>query len=548
MEFQLTLNEIVQKYGKDIFFNSQRLKALLADYQVEKKYIIQIETFLKTGHLTQIIESAPSQIDTLKQNRLIDNICEDTGYDHKIVSNMLTCMLTSIDVKNKICGEPKKQEFAVTFPPEIISQKENAVLHQTTSISTKTSPNEEANKLKKTSKEIIIQVNKQLGLINAYDDRTAKTLTIAKVQIMASNGDVVAQCAMGDYFSCPEIADLDKAMVWYKKAAESGHAKAQWLYGTGFFNGLGVQKDLRQSEYWFRKSAEQGNAGGQYGLAGYYVANKNYVAAEIWLKKAVSQGHTDAKMMLDAISSWASHQGMPKEYSEEHKNGEKRAIYDNLSKKAISEYINGDWTKALSYLDNCIDENINFLEAYLVRGELHAEMGSYQKALNDFKKVIEIDPNNAVAFCCRGWIYAKLDEDLEKSLADFNKAISLDVNYAVAYANRANMFLKMGEYRKAVRDCTKAIELLPKDSFIAHYNRGLAYANLREFSKAVSDYNDAIEQSPENAEAYARRGMCHVQLGNDKEAIRDLEKFLELDPENINAPLIRNGLKELRSG
>jgi len=509
MEFQLALKDIVQKYGKDIFLDVKRLKALLADYQVEKKYITQVETFLKTGHLKQIIESAPTQIDTLKQNKLVDSICEDTGYDHKNVTNTLTHILTTIGIENK----------------KVIVKKEEV------------------------SDGIVIQVNKQLGIIRAYDSRTSNTLTIAKVQIMASTGDVVAQCAMGDYFSNPETVDFGKAMIWYKKAAESGYAKAQWLYGTGFFNGLGVQKDLIQAEYWFRKSAEQGYADGQYGLAGYYVTNKDYVNAEIWLKKAVLQGHADAKIMLETISSFASHYAVSKS-GEANKNLGNHVSYDDLLKKAFSEYKTGGWDKAISYLDSCIDNNRNFLGAYIVRGEIYLQMDDYQKALSDFRKAIEIDPNNVTAFYDRGLLYVKLGE-VDKSLADFDKAIYLDVTYADAYANRANVFLQMREFEKAVRDCTKAIELSPDDSFIALYNRGLAYANLKKFPKALADFSDAIQQAPENgttqiAEVFAKRGMCHIQLGNRQDALRDFEKFLELDPQNPNASLIRDGLKELR--
>jgi len=151
--------------------------------------------------------------------------------------------------------------------------------------------------------EIIIQINKQRGVINAYDDRTAKTYSIDEIQNMAFNGDVVAQCAMGDYFSTPEIVDFGKAVVWYKKAAENGNAKAQWLYGSSFFTGMGgVQKDLSQAEYWFKKSAEQGNMEGKYSLAGCYFINGDLINAEYWFSKAAEQGHAEAKMMLKSVS------------------------------------------------------------------------------------------------------------------------------------------------------------------------------------------------------------------------------------------------------
>ena len=96
--------------------------------------------------------------------------------------------------------------------------------------------------------EITIQVYND-GKMVAYDNRNSKTYAIEKLQYLASKGDTLAECAMGD----------DKAMPWYRKAAEKGNAKAQWCLGCGYFQGLGIEKDLKQAEYWFSKSAEQGN-------------------------------------------------------------------------------------------------------------------------------------------------------------------------------------------------------------------------------------------------------------------------------------------------
>jgi hypothetical protein len=102
MEIQTALNEIVQKYGKDIYFDTRRLKGLLLDAQIEKKYITQSVLFLETGYLKQIIKSAPTQIDVIKQNMIVNDICEATGYNSNTVSEIVTCILVSVKIKSKI--------------------------------------------------------------------------------------------------------------------------------------------------------------------------------------------------------------------------------------------------------------------------------------------------------------------------------------------------------------------------------------------------------------------------------------------------------------
>ena len=81
-----------------------------------------------------------------------------------------------------------------------------------------------------------------------------------------------------------------------------------------------------------------------------------------------------------------------------------------------------------------------------------------------------------------------------KAIADYNKAIELDPNHASAYYNRGCAYGEIGAYDKAVADYNKAIELNPNDSW-AYYNRGLAHSKRGEVSKAVSDLVKCIELS-----------------------------------------------------
>jgi len=217
--------------------------------------------------------------------------------------------------------------------------------------------------------------------------------------------------------------------------------------------------------------------------------------------------------------------------------------YDELIKQTLAT---GGWDAAVDFINDCIEKDPNSIEAYLVRGEIYLEMEEFQEALADFDKVISIDPNIATVYFDRGVLYAKSD-DKYKALDDFNQAIKLDANYTGAYANRANIFLKLEKLQQAIDDCNKAIEISP-DEVLPYYNRGIAYMNTGEIAKALNDYNKVVELEPENAEAYTRRGSANQELGNIQEAIADYEKALEIDSDCANAELIRDALKELKSG
>jgi len=120
----------------------------------------------------------------------------------------------------------------------------------------------------------------------------------------AANGDPETQCAVADVYaddSRAEFYDASQAVIWYEKAAAQGHTRAQWLLGAGYFQGIGIEKDMEKAEYWLLKSAQAGDADGQYTLAGYYFMKPDIVKAEYWIEKAIEQGHEEAKAMLGAI-------------------------------------------------------------------------------------------------------------------------------------------------------------------------------------------------------------------------------------------------------
>ena len=90
----------------------------------------------------------------------------------------------------------------------------------------------------------------------------------------------------------------------------------------------------------------------------------------------------------------------------------------------------------------------------------------------------------------RGDAYYETGE-YSKAIAEYNKAIELNPNKALAYFNRAYAYGEIGKYDKAIADYSKAIELNPGDAQ-AYYNRGLDYHNIGEVSKAVSDLERCI--------------------------------------------------------
>lgn len=136
----------------------------------------------------------------------------------------------------------------------------------------------------------------------------------------AEQGHAEAQNSLGDCYACGDPQDQDiimdvdevdvdqakarfgRAVAWYRRAAESGHAAAQNSLGLGYAQGWGVPQDFTQAVAWYRKAAEQGNPIAQDRLADcYYHGNgvkQDYTQAVAWYRKAAEQGDAGAQSHL----------------------------------------------------------------------------------------------------------------------------------------------------------------------------------------------------------------------------------------------------------
>ena len=80
--------------------------------------------------------------------------------------------------------------------------------------------------------------------------------------------DAEALCKTGIQYA--EAENPEKAVACFRKAAEQGHADAQYRLGECYDEGRGVERDLTEAAGWYRKAAEQGHADAQYRLGECY--------------------------------------------------------------------------------------------------------------------------------------------------------------------------------------------------------------------------------------------------------------------------------------
>ena len=86
----------------------------------------------------------------------------------------------------------------------------------------------------------------------------------------------------------------------------ANEADEAFATGEKYYNGDGVTQDYAEAKKWFLKAADQGHAEAQFNIAGMYLNGKgvtqNYTEAKIWFLKAAEQGFQPARDAFQKIS------------------------------------------------------------------------------------------------------------------------------------------------------------------------------------------------------------------------------------------------------
>ena len=179
--------------------------------------------------------------------------------------------------------------------------------------------------------------------------------------------------------------------------------------------------------------------------------------------------------------------------------------------------------EAYSYV---VELNPNNAVAYNNRGVAYDQRGRFDKAMKDYETSIALNPDFAEAYNNRGVAYRNKNK-YDWAIKDYTKAIELNSDYAVAYNNRGNAYDGKGDINRAIDDYNTAIKLDP-GYVIAYNNRGRAYSRKDEINKAINDYNMAIQLEENLAEAYNNRGAAYRSKNDLTKAFKDYSRAIQL--------------------
>ena len=189
-----------------------------------------------------------------------------------------------------------------------------------------------------------------------------------------------------------------------------------------------------------------------------------------------------------------------------------------------------------------IARNPNDVDAYFGRALDFTLVQDFSEALKDYTKVIEQDPDFAMAYFNRAVVrYKQLDYNLSQAASSQDDFSTMSMNLNMGKSSTttrtpstndpSSISLKDNkrayEHELITRDYDMVIKLNPGFVY-AYFNRGNLRCAQRDFRAAIQDYSEAIQRDPEFAEAYFNRGLARLSQGDANRGIADLSKAGEL--------------------
>ena len=170
----------------------------------------------------------------------------------------------------------------------------------------------------------------------------------------------------------------------------------------------------------------------------------------------------------------------------------------------------------------------------------------WQGAEKEYKRALELDPNNAETHQAYAHLLSNLGRHAE-ALAEIKRAKEIDPLNLRTNALEGQFLLHAGKTDEAIESLQKAIDLEPS-FWMSHLFAASAYTEKGLFEKAVSEGSEAKKFSPTQNWSIAFGGYALAKSGKTDESNAVLDELLKLSKTTYVPPyhfaLIYNGLGE----
>lgn len=188
----------------------------------------------------------------------------------------------------------------------------------------------------------------------------------------------------------------------------------------------------------------------------------------------------------------------------------------------------GDKERALMEFQRAIEINPNLTTAYMGMADIYRMDRDFMNAEIRYARAAQIEPRNFEAQYYHG-LMLHLLERITEAVQAYLRALSVRPDDFKTNLNLATAYYQLDENQQALPYARKAVELNPQDG-PARLNLGATYAALNRHQDAVREYQQAAELMTLNSSLLLNLGESLGKLERYEEMANALEQAVKTDP------------------
>jgi len=206
-----------------------------------------------------------------------------------------------------------------------------------------------------------------------------------------------------------------------------------------------------------------------------------------------------------------------------------------LQGKIASLRMKGQYTEATELANKALSPNSYLSKSTSIYSErvwIWFKQGKYEEAEADFKKILDLIPNDPSAHINLAWSLVRQETDttLNEATKLCRKALELEPKLAGAFGCLGNIAYKQGRIRDAEEYFLRSIQVNAKKGHYA--DLGALYIEIGRYDEAKNKLDEALKYNPDDAYAHIEMGDLYFKTEKVKEAIWEFRRAADIDPYN----------------
>lgn len=162
------------------------------------------------------------------------------------------------------------------------------------------------------------------------------------------------------------------------------------------------------------------------------------------------------------------------------------------------------YQESIPVLERLVSRQKDSVAAGFLLGVAYERTQQRPKAVAEFRRVLELDPDFHAALNYLGYTYAESGENLEEALSLVGRAVALEPDNGSYVDSLGWTYYRLGRHEQARDILERAVRLEPADATLQEH-LGDVYVALGQKERAREAYRRALELADDNAEQVQRK-------------------------------------------